>query len=272
MTHCMLFLCILQSIPLLAAAVAQHSVAAAVAQHSDVALSPTDAHAASNAMRIMRKESSPPDSKVVFDGIAKSDSWGSQESISGPGSELDVTAPVRECLGRWIAKYNIKVFVDAPCGDANWQGSIPGIDHVKYKGYDIADLPVQHARSKNSQHVGMSFDQLDLTKHSPTEKPDLMMVRDVIQHVPLSMGRQMLLNAKAAGAKYIAVTTFTDGKNSDIAAGSFYQNDIHAHPFSLPSPLESCQNYAQTGPQTHWLPSDRLELIDLSTWSPAEQP
>lgn len=268
----MLFLCILQSIPLLAAAVAQHSVAAAVAQHSDVALSPTDAHAASIAMRIMRKESSPPDSKAVFDGIAKTDSWGSKESISGPGSELDVTAPVRDCLGRWIAKYNIKVFVDAPCGDANWQGSIPGIDHVKYKGYDIADLPVQRARNKNSQHVGMSFDQLDLTKHSPTEKPDLMMVRDVIQHVPLSMGRQMLLNAKAAGAKYIAVTTFTDGKNSDITAGSFYQNDIHAHPFSLPSPLESCQNYAQTGPQTHWLPSDRLELIDLSTWSPAEQP
>jgi len=264
MVRCMLFIRIMLShlvLPLLVSA---------VTQHSDVALSPKPAGDTTINRRLMRREAPSPDSKPVFDDIAKSHKWASEESISGPGSELAVTASVRECLGRLIDKYNIKVLVDAPCGDANWQGSIPGIDHVIYKGYDIADLPLKRARTKNFQHVGMSFDQLDLTKHSPTEKPDLIMVRDVIQHLPLSMGKQMLLNARATGAKYIAVTTFTDGKNLDIAAGSFYENDIHAHPFSLPSPLESCQNYAQSGVKQKWLPSDRLELIDLTTWSPAE--
>lgn len=202
--------------------------------------------------------------KAAFDDIAMNNAWGSQESVSGLGSELSMTAPVRECLGQWIQKYNVQVFVDTPCGDANWQAHIPGLEHVTYKGYDIADIPLQHARQKNSKHAWMSFDQMDFTNEVPPEKPDIIMVRDVIQHLPLKKGRQMLLNAKRSGARYLAVSTFSDGGNVEIPAGSFYKDDVHSEPFNLPSRVEACRNYASV------YPSDYLELIDLSTWNPAD--
>jgi len=201
--------------------------------------------------------------KAAFDHIAEQNSWGSQETVSGDGSALTMTARVRECLGKWIKKYEIKTFVDAPCGDANWQAHIPGMDQVKYNGYDIADKPLKIAREKNSDHASMSFAQMDLTSEIPP-KADIIMVRDVIQHLPLAKGRQMLLNAKRSGARYLAVSTFSDGGNIDIWAGSFYKDDVHATPFNLPSRLEACRNYDSD----EVLPTDHLELIDLLTWNP----
>jgi len=209
--------------------------------------------------------SSPDESlKRVFDKIANENIWGSEEdSLSGTGSTIEITARVRECLGQWIPKYNIKLFVDIPCGDAAWQSHIPGLENITYKGYDIADKPVQVARVTNSGHESMSFDQLDLTTDVPREKPDIIMLRDVIQHLPLMKGMQMLLNAKMSGARYLAVTSFTDGKNRNITAGDFYKNNVHAAPFNLPSRLEACQNYADHKTGT----TDFLELIDLSAWN-----
>jgi hypothetical protein len=203
--------------------------------------------------------------KDAFNETAESNQWGSGESVSGPGSELAVTAPIRECLGHWIQKYNIHVLVDCPCGDANWQGYTPGIETIQYHGYDIADLPLERARKKHAGKA-MTFEHLDLTSTVPPVRGDLIMVRDVIQHLPLDKGRKMLENAKASGAKYIAVTSFTDGVNTGTTATGFYKNNVHQHPFNMPPPLESCQNYAQSGVAVKWFPTDFLELIDLAAW------
>jgi len=204
--------------------------------------------------------------KPVFDSIATSNKWHSSETVSGAGSELDETAFVRECLGQWLRKYNVKSFVDAPCGDANWQGAIPGLDDIHYKGYDIADEPLKAAREKNANHARMSFQFMDLTSEVP-EKADIIMARDVVMHLPLKKGMQLLLNAKKSGARFLAVTTFSDSWNFDITPGDFFKNNVHASPFSLPTALESCQNYVghSTDPS---IATARLELIDLSTWTP----
>lgn len=205
--------------------------------------------------------------KAAFDDIADNNVWGSQESVSGLGSELAMTAPVRKCLGNWIQKYNVKVFVDVPCGDANWQAHIPGLDRVKYKGYDIADKPLRNARTKNADQPSMSFGQMDMTSEVPPEKADIILVRDVIQHLPLGKGRQMLLNAKRSGARYLAVSTYSDGNNTDIPAGAFYRDDVHAAPFNLPLNVETCGNYAQSLADYR---ASHLELFDLSAWTPSD--
>jgi hypothetical protein len=218
--------------------------------------------------------------KAAFDHIANGNLWGSSESVSGKGSELSTTSTVRKCLGQWIEKYNVKIFMDIPCGDANWQGHIPGIDNITYKGFDIAEEPVKLARTKNAQHPHMSFGNLDLTSQVPQDSPDILLVRDVIQHLSLERGAALLANAKASGARYLAVSTWVDGhgKNIDIASGlhdaqvpnrhgsaiTFYKDDVHAAPFGLPKPVETCDNYSKKGYHVH----DKLELIDLSTWSP----
>jgi len=217
--------------------------------------------------RLPQNASAPTDQdlKDVFNATAQSNTWGSLETVSGRGSELAVTASVRECLGHWITKYNIEVLVDCPCGDANWQGHIPGIEKIQYHGYDIAELPLERARRKNAK-TSMTFQHLDLSSTVPHVRGDLILVRDVIQHLPLDKGSRMLQNAKASGAKYIAVTSFTDGMNTGTVPGGFYKNNVHLHPFSMPQPLETCQNYAQSGVKTKWHPTDFLELIDLVAW------
>lgn len=200
----------------------------------------------------------------AFNDIADHNAWGSAESLSGVGSSLNMTARVRDCLGQWIDRYKIKTFMDIPCGDGNWQGHIPGLENIRYYGYDIADKPIEHARTKNARKPWMSFDHLDLTENLPPGKPDIIMVRDVIQHLPLAKGQRMLLNAKNSGASYLAVTSFTDGKNIEIPAGSFFLNNVHNAPFNLPEKIEACQNNADP----KWYPDDFLELIDLSAWNP----
>lgn len=200
----------------------------------------------------------------AFNDIANHNTWGSPESLSGVGSSFNMTARVRDCLGQWIKQYNITTFMDIPCGDGNWQGHIPGLEHIKYHGYDIADKPLEHARAKNAEKPWMSFDHLDLTENLPAGKPDIIMVRDVIQHLPLKKGQQMLVNAKNSGARYLAVTSFTDGENIEIPAGAMFLNNVHKAPFNLPPSIKACQNNADP----KWYPDDFLELIDLSAWDP----
>lgn len=206
----------------------------------------------------------------IFETIARSghDYWQSTETISGKGSDMAETVTVRTELGRWINKYNVSFLMDIPCGDANWQGSIPGIDAIKYQGYDIALTAVEAARSKNVKHKSMQFDHLDLTSAVPPGKPDLIMLRDVIMHLPLKLGRDMLINAKKSGAKWLAVSSFTgSGRNRNFEAGvAAYQNDVHKAPFNLPEAEEECQNYDIEGVEHQ---PYRLELIELSKWDPS---
>lgn len=206
----------------------------------------------------------------TFQDVAKENSWGSSESISGLGSEMGATSTARACLGNWITKYKVGLFMDVPCGDANWQGAIPGMDSIKYQGYDIAKHAVEAAQSKNQQHTNMKFGQFDLCSGVPPGKPDLFMMRDVIQHLPLKNGREMLVNAKRSGAKWLVVSSYTGyGSNKDISPGAFYENDIHAAPFNMPAAEEDCDNYASDHSSGQWFPHSRLELIDFSKWSEA---
>lgn len=72
--------------------------------------------------------------KEEFDRIFAKNEWGSKESVSGLGSEMAYTENIRHLLGNVISKFEIKRLIDSPCGDANWQWSIPGLSNIEYLG------------------------------------------------------------------------------------------------------------------------------------------
>jgi len=123
---------------------------------------------------------------------------------------------LRACIANWFINFDIADFVDVPCGDGNWQGLIPGISRdpkvsyhetlrlVKYRGFDISPTAVERARKKNEKNSNMTFEVLDLSARVPPTA-DAVMVRDAIQHVPLAMGKAMLLNVKASGSRYLMI-------------------------------------------------------------------
>lgn len=51
-----------------------------------------------------------------FENIYKSNSWGDKESLSGPGSSMKYTENVRKLISHVIKEYEIRSFLDAPCG------------------------------------------------------------------------------------------------------------------------------------------------------------
>lgn len=191
------------------------------------------------------------------------DTWVEHATTSGGGSTVANSSTVRPCLSEWIRTYNVTSLVEYTCGDAVWQGLIPGIDHITYQGYDKDDMTIELARSYNKDHVNMSFDVLDLVSTVPPKKPDMILMRDVIQHLSFENATRMLVNAKQTGARYLAVTTFTrPGSNSDIPDGEFYHNDIYSPPYLLPTSVEKCDNYPG-----RWYRSSHLDLIDLAEWN-----
>ena len=56
----------------------------------------------------------------AFQMIFGENRWGSSESRSGRGSALTYTERLRPLLERYLKTLNVKVFLDAPCGDFNW--------------------------------------------------------------------------------------------------------------------------------------------------------
>ena len=72
-----------------------------------------------------------------FAEIYEKNLWMSKESGSGEGSEINYTKPLRKWLIKTLPLLNVKVFVDAPCGDFNWMKEVLPKINVKYFGFDI---------------------------------------------------------------------------------------------------------------------------------------
>jgi len=177
------------------------------------------------------------------------------------GSTVSNTAKYRACIGSWIKKYDVSVFLDIPCGDGNWQKDIPGIDKVSYYGYDISASAVDLAKTKNHDMANMHYGVLDMVSSDPPLKADMIMVKEVIQHLPLEMGLKMLQHAKHAGIKWLVVTHCPTCVNKEIEVGDWYPGpDALAPPFNFVNVLEKCDG-DNAGE------SDKLALFDLKAWS-----
>ncbi len=102
------------------------------------------------------------DAADAFENVYLTNLWGDAESFSGPGSTVRATTALRTWLGGFIVNYSIKTFVDLPCGDANWQGLLPGLEKVKYYGFDISTIALARANKRNEDHPYMESALFDL--------------------------------------------------------------------------------------------------------------
>lgn len=62
----------------------------------------------------------------VFTDIYRTNRWGSDETRSGPGSELLRMKRVIAQLGELNRDLGVSSVLDAPCGDFNWMQTRPG--------------------------------------------------------------------------------------------------------------------------------------------------
>jgi len=182
------------------------------------------------------------DLKNIFSNIYENWGFGGDESRSGPGSTLVETAKIREEIKSLITKYNIRTVVDIPCGDFNWMKEIV-YRFEKYTGGDIVPTAIEN--NKKYENKIINFIEFDLTDDQEIPEADLLIVRDVIGHLPLELGKRAVNKIINSKCKYLLSTTwynlhdeqyYKNHINSEVSTGRFYPVCLLSNPFNLPRP------------------------------------
>ena len=159
---------------------------------------------------------------------------------SGPGSSLAATQQLRKMLPSVFQELNIKTFMDAACGDWLWMQTV-NLTGVQYFGGDISNITVQ----KNRDCFGaenIHFDWFDITCMIPPPV-DLILVRDILFHLPHHLILEVFANINSSGARYFATTSFSEGENElRSRAIGFHQLNLYASPFNFPLPLHKAND------------------------------
>ena len=184
--------------------------------------------------------------KNVFTNIYENFGFGSTESRSGPGSTLEETKLLREKIKDLIKEKNIKSVVDIPCGDFHWMKEIV-FNFESYIGGDIVEEAVKTNNEKYSNSK-IKFINFDLINDEIPES-DLLIVRDVIGHLPLDNGKKVIQNILNSKCKYLLSTTWAkkindnwtkcnpsdvDRENEGVDYGRFYPVNLMSSPFNFP--------------------------------------
>lgn len=169
-----------------------------------------------------------------FSEIYKKNLWSSQESLSGPGSELATTESLRGWLVENIPDLRVRKFVDAPCGDFNWMQHVVPLIKVDYLGLDIVPSLIEKNKQVHSNsHI--SFEVANICEDTIPDC-DMIMVRDCLFHLSYKDINNFLVNLSSVSYNYLLTTSHImneDFVNSDIISGDFRQIDLFSSPFNF---------------------------------------
>lgn len=187
--------------------------------------------------------------KNTFTNIYENFGFGSTESRSGPGSTLKETCLLREKILKLVEEWNIKSVVDIPCGDFNWMKEIVS-SFESYVGGDIVKKAVE-ANTEKYGNETTNFVEFDLITDKIPDA-DLLIVRDVLGHLPLENGKQVIRNILKSNCKYLLSTTWAKKindhtwtscksgevhrENEGVEYGRFYPVNLMSSPFNFPEP------------------------------------
>jgi hypothetical protein len=183
----------------------------------------------------------------AFQTIYDENRWGSPESRSGYGSTLAYTKALRKSLERFLAKRDVKIVLDAPCGDFNWMRHVTLPLQTQYIGGDIIPELVDNLQNTYGGDK-YSFRMIDIVT-SPIPPADLWLCRDVLFHLPNADIETVLTNFAESAIPYLLTTTYDfPKKNIDVKAGGFRFINLRLSPFGLPRPLSRIPDFIAPEP------------------------
>jgi hypothetical protein len=195
----------------------------------------------------------------VFLKAYQSDAWGSAESKSGEGSELAATENLRPYLPELFARYGVKRFLDAPCGDWNWMSKVD-LSAVEYVGADVV-ADVVERNTQAFARPGVRFVHADLTKDD-LPPVDLILSRDCWVHLSFHDIGAMLKNFRRTGATWLLVSN-SPKQDRNVAKSTsltWRHLNLQKPPFSFPAPLEARKDHHPDTP------------IEITLWRLADLP
>jgi cyclopropane fatty-acyl-phospholipid synthase-like methyltransferase len=174
---------------------------------------------------------------MYFTGFFRDNIWGNDASRSGPGSSPAVTMTLSRELPGYLARIGCRTLLDIPCGDWAWMRHV-NLDGLDYTGADIVaelilDLEQEHAKP------GVRFQVLDILS-SRLPQVDVIVCRDLLNHLTHAQVRAAVKNMKRSGSTYLVTTTYPEVQaNPDIAMGDSRPLNQQLSPFNWPPPLST---------------------------------
>lgn len=180
-----------------------------------------------------------------FSCIYNTNAWLDVESHSGPGSRLSQTTVIRATLPGVLQALEIKVLIDAACGDLNWLKETDLSFLEQYVGLDIVPQLID-ANQKKYQSSNRQFRHLDITNDPlPSyETCTAVLCRDCISHLKYDDIKKFIANVKRSKARYLIITTYPDcSTNKDFTPSEllslwrYRPLNLQQAPFNFPDPI-----------------------------------
>ena len=126
-----------------------------------------------------------------FQHIYKSNHWSEAESVSGPGSTLEETEPLRRELPSLLRELGATSMLDLPCGDFHWMQhtNLAGIDYI---GGDLVGSLIDRNQAKHACD-GVEFRKIDLVNDT-LPAVDVILCRDCLVHLSFADAQVALAN------------------------------------------------------------------------------
>ena len=171
-----------------------------------------------------------------FRHIYDTNHWDEAESVSGPGSTLEETEPLRRKLPELLRELNASTLLDLPCGDFHWMQNVD-LTGVHYIGGDLVGDLVERNHAKHACD-GVEFRKIDLMNDT-LPAADVILCRDCLVHLSLADMQVALANISRSGAKWLLTTNFPSvTQNDDIVTGQWRPVNLTLPPLNLPQPTE----------------------------------
>lgn len=181
------------------------------------------------------------DRQSAFSRIYDTAYWGA-EHLSGMGSTVEATAPVRAVIERVVREHDIRSMTDVACGDMVWMPLV--LDRLRAAGHPVEFTGCDIVPSLVDQHAlrfpDLRFQQLDFVSER-IPPADLIICREALQHLPVEDILDALVNFSASGARLLLTTIHLRRhglrNHLNMRIGRCRDRNLLLPPFDLPNPL-----------------------------------
>lgn len=168
--------------------------------------------------------------KKVFSNIYEKNLW---KNGSGPGSTPKATDYYRSILIDLITNLEIKTVLDYGCGDWQFSHLVPWEDLINnYLGVDIVDSVIaENIKKYKSSKVNFQT----VTEDWCFPEVDLIICKDVLQHLPNVQVKQLLEKMKSSSRFMIITNDIIVDKettNSDCSIGKSRPINLSLSPWN----------------------------------------
>jgi len=173
--------------------------------------------------------------------------------VSGPGAMLrnaqNVIAVLHSVISHMrshLQKSTVSL-LDVPCGDMQWMPYVlDARSDLLYTGADIVPDLIAHNRKKFKRLKNAKFIEHDIVSMPLNHSYDIILVRDLLQHLWMVDALMALKHISASGSNFLLATTFPDTVvnvevDKHALGGRKSSYNLEQAPFLLESPV--CSSY-----------------------------